>query len=200
MSGPIALLRGTIADTGRDFLIVECYGVGYRVYASAATLAKAGVNGDSVRLFIHEYQKEDVHQFFGFLGVDEQDVFERLLTVTGVGPRGALSFLSTMSPAELGDAIARRDADALARVKGVGRKTAERVIYELAGKFSAAASLNGVSPALAARTGDVAHAALLSQGYSAQEVAAALAQVAAPGEVSDEERVYQAMRLLDRRR
>jgi Holliday junction DNA helicase RuvA len=200
MSGPIALLRGTIADAGRDYLIVECYGVGYRVYASAATLAKAGVSGDAVRLFIHEYQKEDVHQLFGFLAAEEQDVFERLLSVTGVGPRGALSFLSTMSPAELGDAIARRDAEALARVKGVGRKTAERVIYELAGKFSAAASLNGVSPALAARTGDLASAALLQQGYSAQEVAAALAQVPAPGEAPDEERVFQAMRLLDRRR
>jgi holliday junction DNA helicase RuvA len=200
MSGPIASLRGTIAEAGRDFLIVECGGVGYRVYAPVTSLAKAGVPGDTVRLHIHEYRKEDVHQLFGFLSKEEQDVFEQLLTVTGVGPRGALSFLSMLSPAELGDASANHDADALARVKGVGRKTAERVIYELAGKFSASASLNGISPSLRARTGDDAAAALLSQGYSAQEVAAALAQVPAQGEAEDSERVFQAMRLLDRRR
>lgn len=199
MSGIIARLRGSIDEVGRDFLIVDAGGVGYLVYAPGSTIAEVGVPGDTVRLRIHHYVKEDVQQLFGFLTEEEQEAFERLLSVTGVGPKGALAFLTQMSPADLAAAIARRDADALARVRGVGRKTAERVIYELQGKIAAASVLGTISPVLMARTGDEAAAALLQLGYGAQEVQAALANTPGPDEATVEERVFQAMRLLDRR-
>jgi Holliday junction DNA helicase RuvA len=197
VSGPIARLRGTILEVERDALIVEAGGVGYRVYVPAGAIERAGTIGEQVRLYIHEYIKEDVHQLFGFLTAEELETFTQLLSVTGIGPRGALAFLSAMSPAELAAALARRDVEALSRVRGIGRKTAERVIYELAGKVSAPAGVT-VPAGLAARTGDEAAAALMAVGYGAQEIAAALAQIPGPGEASTEERVFLAMRVLDR--
>lgn len=199
MSGIIARLRGTIEEIGRDYLIVEAGGVGYLVNAPGSTIGAVGEIGDSVRLRIYHYVKEDVRQLFGFLTAAELETFERLLGVTGVGPKGALAFLTQLSPDELANAIARRDADALARVRGVGRKTAERVILELQGKVAAASVLGAISPALAARTGDEAAAALMQLGYGAQEIQAALAHVPGPEDATVEERVFQAMRLLDRR-
>jgi len=197
MSGPIARLRGTILETERDALIVDVGGVGYRVYVAASAIERAGAPGEPVRLYIHEYCKEDVHQLFGFLTAEELGTFEQLLSVTGVGPKGALAFLSAMSPAEIAAAISRRDIEALSRVRGVGRKTAERIIYELAGKFTAPTGV-AIPPGLAARAGDDAVAALMAVGYGAQEIAAALAQIPGPGEASTEERVFLAMRVLDR--
>src|SRR5207302_9096835 len=115
--------------------VVDVEGVGYFVSVPGSTLAALGATGSEVKLRTYLYIREDVMQLFGFLTPEEQETFERLIAVSGIGPRGALSFLTQYSPAELSSAVERRDAAALARVKGVGRETAERVVLELEGKL-----------------------------------------------------------------
>jgi Holliday junction DNA helicase RuvA len=194
----IARLRGTIDEKGRDHLIVDVNGVGYLVYVSGGTLAATGPAGSEVRLHVHTHVREDALQLFGFLNAAELETFEKLLGVTGVGTRTALSFLTQFSPDELSDAVSRRDSAALARVKGVGKRTAERLILELQGKLGPDSERGVTGPALP--SGDDAAEALVAWGYSAAEAAAALALVPPAGTVAPEDRVRLALQQLDRLR
>jgi Holliday junction DNA helicase RuvA len=132
------------------------------------------------------------------LTVEEKETFQRLLGVTGIGTRGALSFLTQFTPPELAAAVAQRDAAALARVKGVGKTKAEKLVLELQGKLSHL--LDGALPEAVARPayGDDAAEALLSFGLTTAEVAAALVRVPPPGAATLEERIRLALGASDR--
>jgi Holliday junction DNA helicase RuvA len=193
----IAGLKGTVDEKGRDHVVVDVHGVCYHVSVPGSTLAHLGAVGDAVSLRTYLYVREDTIQLYGFQTAEEKASFERLLSVTGIGPRGALAFLTQFSPAELAGAIERRDAAALTRVKGIGRKTAERLLVELTGKLTSVDGTGAGAVFGAGFGGDEALAVLLSLGYSLAEANAALASTPPAAQVATEERVVLALRALD---
>jgi len=128
----IAYLRGTLIEKSTESVILDVNGVGYRIGLSRHTLQRISDSGDeSITLFIHHHITEVGQSLFGFLSRDDQGLFEELITVKSIGPKLALGILSGMNTSDLMDAIIRQDAVALARVPGIGKKTAERIILEL---------------------------------------------------------------------
>ncbi len=162
----IGRLRGTlVAFTGRD-AVVDVAGVGYRV-AVAPGRALPPV-GDDVVLHTHLHVREDALALYGFPTVAERDLFELLLACNGVGPKVALACLSVLSPDRVAEAVRTADVDTLSLVPGVGRRSAEKLIFELAPRLGAAAANAGAGP-----SGDVREA-LLGLGYAEREVSRVL--------------------------
>jgi len=127
----IAHLSGTLREKQLQRLIIDVAGVGYDVVVPLSTMYAIGDAGSAVQLRIHTHVREDALQLFGFASALEQTLFERLISVSGIGPKVALSILSGIEPAELTRAIRSSDVARLTRIPGVGKKTAERVVLEL---------------------------------------------------------------------
>lgn len=154
----IGRLSGTIVSSRPEELVVDVGGVGYRVQIPLSTFYKVvGLRGP-VTLFVHTHVREDALQLFGFWTEDERRAFERLIAVSGIGPRIALAVLSGIDTADLESAVQRGDRDLLERIPGIGRKTAERVLLELKDRLRStrvprstvpsadAATVDGLSP------------------------------------------------------
>jgi holliday junction DNA helicase RuvA len=131
----IASVTGAVVARSPDHVVVECAGVGYRLNASSQTLRKVPPVGSEVRLLAHLIAREDSLQLYGFAADAERELFLKLLSVAGVGPKMALAVLSGSTPGELGKAIAAGDAKRFQVVPGVGKRTAERIIVELREKI-----------------------------------------------------------------
>jgi holliday junction DNA helicase RuvA len=131
----IAHLRGRVLRKSPQEVIVDVAGVGYRVAIPVSTFYKLGEEGTEVSLRVHTHVREDALALYGFLTAHEQDLFERLIQVAGVGPRLAVNILSGIEAAELAAALRGSDIARLTRVPGVGKKTAERLIVELKDKM-----------------------------------------------------------------
>jgi Holliday junction DNA helicase RuvA len=127
----IAHLSGTLLEKHVQRLVVDVHGVGYDVHVPLSTFYAAGEPGASVTLRIHTHVREDALQLFGFATALEQQLFERLISVSGIGPKLALSVLSGIEPTALVTAIRGNDLGRLTRIPGVGKKTAERLVVEL---------------------------------------------------------------------
>jgi Holliday junction DNA helicase RuvA len=132
----IARLTGTVVTKAVDHIVLDVRDVGYRVSVPLSTYYDLPEIGASVSILTHTYVREDTFQLFGFLTVDERDLFDALLRVTKVGPKLALAMLSGMSAGDLQQAIIEADVHRLSAVPGVGRKTAERIILELREKLA----------------------------------------------------------------
>lgn len=183
----IAHLRGSLIDKGIDTVIIEAGGVGYRVSVTAGTMAGLPPVGREARLHVHTHATQDGPlQLFGFAEADERGLFETLLAVQGVGPKVALAILSGIPAADLVRAIARGDVARLTQIKGVGRKTAERMSVELRdrvgaiGAGGAAGARDAGSSIPHGKLGDV-YGALMALGYRAQEFESIVANLD-PGE------------------
>jgi holliday junction DNA helicase RuvA len=201
----IASLDGVVGAVAIDSLVVEVGGIGYRVFASPAVLVSAAP-GSTVKLFTHHVVREDAQQLFGFRTVEELGFFGLLLTVTGVGPKVAMAIVGSRPTAELQLAIMQQDMAMLVAIPGIGKKLAERVIFELKEKVAAAGLAAGVAAGgaplsgVAAGSEDEVVGALQALGYSlaeAREAARMATRSTEPG-VSLEERVKGALRLLAR--
>ena len=131
----IASLHGTLAFVGQDHAIVETGGVGYLVYAPRTVLGALPSVDEKVKLHTYLVVREDALTLFGFATVQQRALFEMLLGVSGVGPRVALNLISGVQPDELRAAVAQNDTARLARVPGIGKKSAERLVLELRGKL-----------------------------------------------------------------
>src|SRR4029079_17945240 len=127
----IAHLRGRITEKQPNRIVVDVNGVGYDVFVPLSTFYGLGDPGSGVALRIHTHVREDALALYGFATPLEQDLFERLIGVSGIGPRLALAVLSGMEPAELMRAIERSDVARLTSIPGVGKKTSERIVLEL---------------------------------------------------------------------
>ena len=177
----IGSVAGTLVETYPDGALVDVNGVGYRVLAPASVLARLPGAGEKVRLHTHLHVREDALTLFGFTTAEERDVFEVLIGVNGIGPKGGLAVLSVYTPDALRRAILGEDLDALTLIPGVGKKTASRMILELKEKLGAGepelASIAG-SPAVRDALGEV-RAALLQLGYTTTEAREAIERVAA---------------------
>jgi Holliday junction DNA helicase RuvA len=188
----IAGLRGLLHGKLHDALLIDCGGVIYRVGTSTSSLTEAGDSGDEIQVHTYLLVREDQLALYGFIGRDELLIFETMIGVTGVGPRLACAVLSVFTPGALVAAIEAGDADLLATVPGVGKKTAARLIVELRGKLPES---GGVVAAPAPGDADVV-AALRSLGYTTAEANRAIAASGALGAATVEERVVAALREL----
>ncbi len=127
----IAFLRGRVFDKQPNRVIVDVGGVGYDVFVPLSTFYTVGDPGAEITLRVHTHVREDQLALFGFATSLEQTVFERLIAISGIGPKLALSVLSGIEPRELVAAVQREDIARLTRIPGVGKKTAERIALEL---------------------------------------------------------------------
>jgi len=196
----IATLYGSIfyVDPVNCIVILECCGVGYRVQVSAGTLSRlpspafqpdgTEVKGEKIRLFTYMAVREDSVDLFGFSTAEELDMFKLLLTVSGIGPKAAMSILSLMTPRTLAVSIIGEDTKSISKAPGVGAKTAARVVLELKDKLS---KLYPETDGIPASTPTIstgknspkstklsdAQDALLVLGYSRSEIAAAMKDI-----------------------
>ena len=131
----IAQLQGLLSDKGLDSVVLDVGGVGFHVFVSLTTLQALPPAGNAARLYTYLLVREDALNLYGFATLDEKQVFERCLSVSGVGPKLALAALSGLGPQDLADAIVRGEVARLQRIPGIGKKTAERLVMELRDKF-----------------------------------------------------------------
>ena len=168
----IAFLDGTLVDKGGDRVTVAVQGTGYELLVAATTLARLPAVGKTAKVYTRLHVRDDALVLYGFSSTDERSLFDLLVTVTGVGPKVALAFLSVLSPEAFRRAVAGGDAAALTLVPGVGRKVAGRVLLDLKEK------LGGPEAVGAGPLGEVREA-LLSLGLSPQEAGEAITGLAA---------------------
>lgn len=149
----IAYIRGILTEKSPTRVVLEAAGVGYELFIPLSTYDRLPHEGETVKLFAHHSVKEDDETLFGFWSEAEKELFLKLVSVSGVGPKIAIAILSGASIGELSLAIASGDAKRLAAVKGVGRKTAEKICVELKGQVSLleAKSLAGAVPGAAGK-------------------------------------------------
>ena len=177
----IAHLRGTLLAKRPNQAIVETHGVGYDVSISVPTFTEMPAAGADVALHIHTHVREDALSLYGFLRLAEKQLFEKLLTVSGIGPTLAIKILSGMPADEMVGAIRGGDLARLTRIPGIGRKTAERMVLELRDKLPEVGLATAPAiPAMSATEEDVL-SALLNLGYQRAAAEKALAVVAKNG-------------------
>ncbi len=164
----IAWLNGRLIEKHPSRVVVDVAGVGYDVQVPLSTFYGLGDPGANVSLRIHTHVREDVIALFGFSSRLEQDLFERLISINGIGPKLALAILSGIEPADLIRAIRAQDVARLTAIPGIGKKTAERIGLELKDRLPHAAPLAGTTPASAAPEDQLREdllSALLNLGY-----------------------------------
>jgi holliday junction DNA helicase RuvA len=183
----IARLNGRPFRRDDQTLVLDVGGVGYLVNATKSALRKAR-DADEVALETYLHVREDALQLYGFAEVEERELFEHLLSVSGVGPKVALAIVSGSSPAELRRAIAVEDTARFQAIPGIGKKTAQRVVLELKEKLGA----DGAEiPVSSGKEDALAREALIELGYSISEAEKALSDT--DPELPPEERVRQAL-------
>ena len=177
-----AHIEGIVAEKDQDSIVLDANGVGYLLNVSGATLSMAPAVGERMKLYCVLNVREDAMELFGFYSREEKKMYERLRSVSGVGSRTALQILSAMSVRDLSIALISGDANALTRVPGIGKKTAQRLVLELKDKVDDAqltGQATSISPKVNANGPEAeAIAALISLGYSNAEAAKAVSQVA----------------------
>ena len=185
----IAFLRGRILDKQPNLLIVDVLGVGYEVHVPLSTYYDVGEAGTDVALRIYTHVREETLQLYGFLTTIEQQLFGRLIAISGIGPKLAVAVLSGIEPRDLIGAVHRGDIVRLTGIPGVGRKTAERIVLELKDRLShLAVPASGGEPVQVApgeRLRDDVLSALQNLGYhrplAEKAVDATLSSTGAPG-------------------
>lgn len=194
-------LTGNVIKIWTQAAVIECGGVGFKVNTSMNTLKHISMGDAAVTLYTHLAVREDALDLFGFYDEDELECFKLLISVSGVGPKAALSILSQMTPSSLSAAVAKGDAKSVTRAQGVGPKIAERVVRELKGKLSAADFIDDDSDfAQNAEINEVsgianeAVSALQFLGYSQAEASRAVSMVNSASNV--EELIKKALNLL----
>lgn len=133
----IAYVKGTVENIAEDNAVIDVGGIGYNIRISADTAARLPGVGEAVKLYTYTSVKEDSVQLFGFLSRNDLEIFRKCITVSGIGPKGALAILSVLDADSLRFAILSGDVKAISKAPGIGARTAERLILELKGKVQA---------------------------------------------------------------
>jgi holliday junction DNA helicase RuvA len=189
----IGFLTGTVAGRTPEGCFLDVGGVGYRLACSASTLSALPPDGDMIRLWTHTHVREDALALFGFASESEQQMFEALLGVSGVGPKVALQVCSAFAPDAFRRTLATDDSGAIAAVPGIGKKTAQRILLELKEKLSIPdLQVTGAGRDMLV----LARSALENLGYSPGEVRAALGEIEASEEDGVQEVIKSALRVL----
>ena len=130
-----AYLKGTLERKTTDSLILDVHGVGYKVFTTTTALCSCQALGSELKVHTHFYVREDTQSLYGFLSEEELKMFEQLISVSGVGPKAALSLVSNIPPSQFGLAVLTDDTDRFIKTPGIGKKTAQRIILELKDKL-----------------------------------------------------------------
>lgn len=179
-------IRGTLKDKTPTQTIVECGGIGFRLSIPLSTYTHLPANESTVTLFLSQVVREDAHILYAFLQKEERDLFELLLTISGIGPKTAVAIIGHMDVASFQRAIAGSDIRLLSKMPGIGKKTAERLIIEMRDKFKGKGKLSSMSiPSgnLGGVAGDAMNA-LVNLGYNALDAHGAVQEAVKgnPGE------------------
>ena len=179
----IAFINGMVAETGKDYVVLEQQGIGYLVY-TPANVPTMVAEGELIKLHTYLHVREDVMQLFGFLRKSELDMFKLLITVSGIGPKGALGVLSVLDANDLKFAILSGDAKTIATAPGIGKKTAEKTVLELKDKVKLEDAFEERLEAMSEKNTDSlqqvrqdASEALVALGYSQTEALKAIRKV-----------------------
>jgi Holliday junction DNA helicase RuvA len=189
----IGRIAGKLVAKHPPQIMVDVRGVGYELDVPMSTLYQLPSTGSEVTLLTHLIVREDAHQLYGFASEGERTLFRKLLKISGVGARTALSVLSGMSVADVKNAVAQQDSGRFTRVPGIGKKTAERLLLELKDKLDIA--IVAVPAAAAAASSDVINA-LLALGYNDKEAQFAVKNL--ESSVSVTEGIRQALKVLSK--
>ena len=176
----IAYLRGVLAEKEVTRVVVECHGVGYEAAIPLSTFDRLPAEGAEVKLYTHHEVREDAQLLFGFATKPERDMFRLVTTVSGVGPKLALAVLSGLTVGDLQLAVSQGDAKRLAAVKGIGKKTAARIVVELKDKINPIEALANATAETSREQGAVlrdAMLALAALGFSEDIARAKVPQV-----------------------
>lgn len=180
----IAYLKGVLAEKEITRVVVECHGVGYEAAIPLSTFDRLPAEGAEVKLYTHHEVREDAQLLFGFATKPERDMFRLVTTVSGVGPKLALTVLSGLTVGDLQLAVSQGDAKRLAAVKGIGKKTAARIVVELKDKINPIEALANATAETSREQGAVlrdAMLALAALGFS-EDIARAKVQQVLDGE------------------
>ncbi|MBR2330174.1 MAG: Holliday junction branch migration protein RuvA [Clostridia bacterium] len=196
----IAYLRGKVLTLTAETAILEVNGVGYELYCSGGAFRKLVV-GEQAELFTYLQVKEDGITLFGFANVKEKELFLKLITVSGVGPKMGIAILTGLSADEFATCVATADVKRLSSVKGLGKKTAEKIVLELHGKISAAEIMqaDGAETSVGApleklsAVDEEAVAALMGLGFTKAESAQAVKRAHAAGATTVEDIIRKAL-------
>ena len=185
----IAHLRGKLLAKHPNQAIVETAGVGYDLTISVPTFSDLPAVGAEIALHVHTHVREDLIALYGFLRPAEKQLFEKLITVSGIGPKLAITILSGMAADEMVGAIRGNDVARLTRIPGIGKKTAERMVLELRDKLPTAGTSAASIPVSSAVEEDVL-SALVSLGYQRPAAEKALATVAKEGKAQSFDQMF----------
>ncbi len=188
----IGRIKGNIVFIGDKFVLVDVSGVGYKVYVSNETLSKSKEEGEVI-LFTYTAVRENAIDLYGFMDKEDLSFFEMLLSVSGIGPRSALSIISIAPVESLAKAISTGDTSYLNKVSGIGRKTAEKIVVELRDKLGSYKNEEGIKSLR--DEGDIIEA-LKSLGYSQTEAREAVKKI--PSEIEKtNEKIKEALKILN---
>ncbi|SKA80996.1 Holliday junction DNA helicase subunit RuvA [Caloramator quimbayensis] len=196
----IAYIKGDIEVMGDDYIIIDNNGIGYLINMPLSDIEKLKNQRENVKINTYQYVREDAIGLFGFLSTEGLNMFKMLINVSGVGPKAALSILSSVSPSNLILSIIMGDEKTLCRAQGIGKKLAQRIILELKDKFKdydLTQKGKNDNNDYAENDGMEALAALMALGYTRQEAASAIKQVD-DGTLGIEEIVKRSLKFLMR--
>jgi len=191
----IGRLTGILLEKNPPQILLDVQGVGYELDVPMSTFYNLPALNEKVVLHTQLIVREDAHLLYGFLSNDERLAFRQLLKISGVGPKLALSVLSGLSLSDLASAVANKESGRLTKIPGVGKKTAERLLLELEGKFVATGSSVAQGAAASTSGNDIVNA-LQSLGYNEKEADWAAKQL--PKEVTVSDGIRQALKLLSK--
>ncbi|HIU88503.1 MAG TPA: Holliday junction branch migration protein RuvA [Candidatus Avilachnospira avistercoris] len=205
----ISFIHGTLVEKDEGYIVVEAGGVGYGINVPLSVLSQLPPEGEELRIYTHYSVREDGQSLYGFLFREDREMFRRLISVNGVGPKGALSILSVLGPDDLRLAIVTGDAKSISRAPGIGQKTAQRVILDLKDKIGNDILLRrsddmgseaglSVSGAAAGSAMSEAIDALTVLGYTRIEAARAVRRADVSEDAGTEEILKQALRVINR--
>jgi holliday junction DNA helicase RuvA len=197
----IGRLRGTLAEKHPPHLIVDVNGVGYEIEVPMTTLYRLPSLGEPVTLFTHLVVREDAHLLYGFHEKRERELFRELIRLNGVGPKLALALMSGLEADELVRCVQNQDTSVLVKIPGVGKKTAERLLVELKGRFKAWETMPMIAQLVVEPTSaqqvssaeNDALSALVALGFKPQEASRSIAAIKEDG-LSSEEMIRRALK------
>ncbi|MFV0464822.1 MAG: Holliday junction branch migration protein RuvA [Lachnospiraceae bacterium] len=197
-----AYIKGELAERADGFIVVEAGGIGYQIFIAVNALEYLPAIGEEIKVYTHLNIKEDAMDLFGFLTKDDKNIFRLLLGVNGIGPKGALAILSTLTADDLRFAVLGDDAKAIAKSPGIGAKTAQRVILELKDKIYIQDILGNSHHDDLGSKADLkedsnkseAIDALMALGYSSQEAVSVVSRIEITESTTVEEILKQALK------
>lgn len=199
----ISYIKGKLTEVEDGIIVVENNGIGFNIHVPATVISSFSSIGDEVKVYTYLQIREDAHSLFGFLSRDDLNIFKMLINVNGIGPKGALAILSTISPDDLRFAILSDDAKLISTAPGIGSKTAQKLILELKDKIKLEETFESYSKSVnTVKTDDVLIAkneaveALVSLGYGSTEAMKAVRDVENADELDSEEILKRALKKL----